>query len=154
PVRPADLARAMRRAVDMARLAKAKREVMSVLGTGHPVAGDRVGLEVTFERALASMWLAYQPIVNGTTMDLVGFEALLRSNEPALPNPGAVFEAAERLGRLVDLGRMIRSKAPEPMSQLNADTLLFVNLHARDLEDFTLTSPDTPLSAMAHRVVL
>src|ERR1043165_9551684 len=154
PVRPADLARAMRRAVAMSRLGKARREALNLLGGAQPGAGDRVGLEVTFERALESMWMAYQPIVSAATTELVGFEALLRSDEPALPNPGAVFEAAERLGRLTERGRKIRSKVPEPMGRTAPETLLFVNLHARDLEDFALVSPDTPLSAIAHRVVL
>jgi EAL domain-containing protein (putative c-di-GMP-specific phosphodiesterase class I) len=154
PVLPTDLSRAMRRAIDMSRLARAKREAMQVLGTGQVEAGDRAGLEVTFERALGTLWMAYQPIVGAASGELFGFEALLRSSEPTLPNPIALLEAAERLGRLRDLGRRIRGKATEPMKDATAGTLLFVNLHARDLEDDQLVSPEQPLCQIASRVVL
>jgi EAL domain-containing protein (putative c-di-GMP-specific phosphodiesterase class I) len=154
PVLPSDLARAMRRAIDMSNLARAKREAMQVLGTGQVEAGDRAGLEVTFERALESMWMAYQPIVNAGNGALFGFEALLRSGEPSLPSPIAVLDAAERLNRLTELGRRIRSRASDPMKDAAPDALLFVNLHARDLEDENLVSPAQPLSKIASRVVL
>ena len=154
PVMPQDLARAIRRAVDMSRLAKTKVEAMRVLGSIQPKAGDRAGLEVTFERAMESIWMAYQPIVAAGTGKLVGFEALLRSNEPALPSPIAVLEAAERLDRLGDLGRRIRSKVVEPMVGAPADALLFVNLHARDLDDPALVSSSSTLSTIAPRVIL
>jgi EAL domain-containing protein (putative c-di-GMP-specific phosphodiesterase class I) len=154
PIMPNDLARVMRRAVDMSRLARAKREMLHELGTGQPEAGDRAGLEVTFERALGSLWMAYQPIVAAGTGDIVGYEALLRSTEAALPSPIAVLEAAERLGRLGDLGRRIRSRASDPMRDAPPEVLLFVNLHARDLEDPDLVDPESPLTYLAPRVVL
>ncbi len=127
---------------------------MLLLGSDQPAAGDLVGLEVTFSRALASMWMAYQPIVNASTSTVFGYEALLRSDEPALPNPSAVLGAAERLGRLDDIGRAVRSKAPEPILRAPPGALLFINLHARDLLDATLTSPSAALSSIAGRVVL
>jgi EAL domain-containing protein (putative c-di-GMP-specific phosphodiesterase class I) len=154
PVTPEDLVRAVRRALDMSRLAKAKLEAMRVLGSVAAAPGDRAGLEVTFERAIESIWMAYQPIVASGTGKLVGFEALLRSNEPALPSPVAVLEAAERLDRLADLGRRIRCKVVEPMESAPSETLLFVNLHARDLDDPALFSSSTALSTIAPRVVL
>ena len=154
PVDAALLERKVRRAVDMNRLAKAKRQVMRVLGNDRPEAGDRAGLEVTLDRALASLWMAYQPIVDMSTRTVFGYEALLRSGEPALPHPGAVLDAAEQLGRLDDVGRAVRRKAPEPMDRVPPATLLFVNLHSSDLADDTLSSPDSPLTAIASRVVL
>ncbi len=116
-------------------LGKAKRDSIRVLDTGRPEAGDRAGLAVTLDRALDTLWMAYQPIVDAATRNLFGYEALLRSSEPALPHPGAVLDAAERLGRLDDVGRTVRSKAPEPMGLLPPAPLLFVNLHASDLND-------------------
>lgn len=116
------------------------------------VADDiQLPLEKNFDRALASLWLAYQPIVhrNGT---LYGHEALLRSEEPSLPSPGHVLDAAEGLDRLVELGRRVRSHASLPV--LDDGVMLFVNLHPRDLEDEELFSPDSPLSRIAARVVL
>jgi EAL domain-containing protein (putative c-di-GMP-specific phosphodiesterase class I) len=154
PVMPQDLARAVRRAIDMSRLAKTKVEAMRAMGSIQPEAGDIAGLEVTFERAIESLWMAYQPIAAARTGQLVGFEALLRSNEPALPSPIAVLEAAERLDRLGDLGRRIRSKVVEPMQDAPPGALLFVNLHARDLDDPALVSSSTELSTIASRVVL
>ncbi|HVW30448.1 MAG TPA: EAL domain-containing protein [Polyangiaceae bacterium] len=154
PFVPAALERAVRRAVDLSQLARAKREAMRLLGSNQPEAGDLAGLEVTFERALESMWIAYQPIVKTECGDVFGYEALLRSNEPALPNPAAVLRAAERLGRLHDLGRAVRAKAAAPMPSLPPDTHLFINLHPRDLEDPSLTSRVEPLCAVAARVVL
>ena len=154
PFLPNALRRAVQRAVDLSQLARAKREAMRLLGSPQPAAGDRAGLEVTLARALDSMWMAYQPIVSTSTGNVFGYEALLRSAEPALPHPGAVIEAAERLGRLDDVGRAVRSKAPEPMTGASPDTMLFVNLHAHDLCDATLASPSSPLAPIASRVVL
>jgi EAL domain-containing protein (putative c-di-GMP-specific phosphodiesterase class I) len=148
------LERTIRRAVSMGELARAKRESIRVLDTGRPEAGDRAGLEVTLDRAIDSMWIAYQPIVEVTTRRVFGYEALLRSGEPTLPHPGAVLGAAERLGRLDDVGRTVRSKAPEPMNRASPSALLFVNLHASDLNDETLGVPSSPLTSIAERVVL
>ena len=80
--------------------------------------------------------------------------ALLRSGEPTLPHPGAVLDAAERLGRLDDVGRRVRSLAPGPIASVPPATLLFLNLHASDLNDEGLTSPSASLTSIAPRVVL
>lgn len=154
PVALEDLRLALRRAVDLRRLAKTKRETIGLFAPGLPLAGDRVGLEVTLDRALDTMWMAYQPIVKATTKSVFGYESLLRSNEPALPNPVALLNAAERLGRLPDVGRSVRNKAPAPMTDAPDNALLFVNLHATDLDDESLVSPTAPLARMAKRVVL
>ena len=61
--------------------------------------------------------------------------------------------AAMRLGRLESLGRAIRSLASEPIPA-DADFALFVNLHVTDLTDPSLSDPESPLSKIAHRVVL
>jgi EAL domain-containing protein (putative c-di-GMP-specific phosphodiesterase class I) len=98
--------------------------------------------------------MAYQPIVRAANRTLFGYEALLRSEEKALPHPGAILDAAERLGRLDDLGRSIRAASCAPLATAPPDCVLFVNLHARDLMDELLQSPASPLSAVANRVVL
>jgi EAL domain-containing protein (putative c-di-GMP-specific phosphodiesterase class I) len=154
PFKPERLEQLVRRAVGLNRMAKAKREAMHALGIEKPEAGDRAGLEVTLTRALDSMWMAYQPIVEASTGGLFAYEALLRSDEPALPNPEAILDAAEKLGRLEDVGRAVRQKAPEPIESAPPPALLFVNLHATDLLDATLGSPSSPLTAIASRVVL
>jgi EAL domain-containing protein (putative c-di-GMP-specific phosphodiesterase class I) len=98
--------------------------------------------------------MAYQPIVRSREHLLFGYEALLRSKEQSLPHPGAIIDAAERLERLPDLGRAIRASATLPVEGNPDAGLLFVNLHTRDLLDPTLTSPESPLSRIAKRVVL
>jgi EAL domain-containing protein (putative c-di-GMP-specific phosphodiesterase class I)/ActR/RegA family two-component response regulator len=153
PVEPSILARQVVKATRLGRLARVKREALEALGGPASAPGDRAGLEGAFGRALDTLWMAYQPIVrsDGT---LFAYEALVRSNEPTIPHPGALFDAAERLDRLVPLGRTIRAKCAEPMARAPHDILLFVNLHPRDLLDDMLLSADTPLGRIASRVVL
>ncbi len=78
----------------------------------------------SLDQALASMWVAYQPIVRAGAGSLFGYEALLRSDEPTLPDPGAFLDAAERLGRLHDVGRVVRERASLPMVSIPPPTLL------------------------------
>jgi EAL domain-containing protein (putative c-di-GMP-specific phosphodiesterase class I) len=153
PVPVETLFKAMERAVKLHLMAKMKRETMRLIGREEPVAGDRAGLIASFERAVETMWIAFQPIVlkDGRTF---GYEALLRSNEPSLPHPGAVLSAAERLERLPELGQRIRELAARSFESVSPELLLFVNLHPRDLLDPALVAPDRPLSRIARRVVL
>lgn len=153
PFEPADLVDLVGRAVKLGRVARIKREAIEVSGQGLG-SGDRAGTEAAFARALDTLWLAYQPIVRASEPRLFGYEALLRSQEPTFPHPGAVIDAAERLGRLDDLGRRIRDRAAAPIAARSDQALLFVNLHPRDLVDDSLLSPDAPLSKIADRVVL
>jgi EAL domain-containing protein (putative c-di-GMP-specific phosphodiesterase class I) len=120
-----------------------------------PEASDEhAGLGAVLDRALDRLWMAYQPIVHAKTDSLFGYEALLRSDDPELPDPGAFLDAAERLGRVYDVGRSVRQRAIEPMHRLPQSVLLFVNLHPVELNDETLISPSAPLTAIASRVVL
>jgi EAL domain-containing protein (putative c-di-GMP-specific phosphodiesterase class I) len=100
------------------------------------------------------MWMAYQPIVSIGRHRSVAYEALMRTSEPALPNPGAVIDAAQRLDRLNDLGLRVRSLVAASLPDAPHDALVFVNLHARDLLDPELSSESAPLSSFARRVVL
>jgi EAL domain-containing protein (putative c-di-GMP-specific phosphodiesterase class I) len=116
--------------------------------------GDLAALEASFTRALESLWMAYQPIVRVSDRSLFGYEALLRSEVKALPHPGAVLDAAERLGHLDDLGRRVRGAVCASIPATAALPLFFVNLHSQDLMDDTLLSSESSLSAFAARVVL
>jgi EAL domain-containing protein (putative c-di-GMP-specific phosphodiesterase class I) len=111
-------------------------------------------LRASFEQALESLWIAYQPIVHAKDGTIFGFEALLRSNVAALPGPGQVIDAAERLGELVRLGRTVRTRAAGPMRGTPEPWTLFVNLHPEDLNDPDLADRTAALSAIAGRVVL
>ncbi len=154
PVNTDELVKVIQRAVRLNRMAKLKRDALALASEGGLGIADPFALEASFERALDSLWMAYQPIVRVADRSLFGFEALLRSEEKALPHPGAILDAAERLGRLDDLGRRIRAAACAPVPGAPSESMFFVNLHARDLVDETLLSRASPLSAIAGRVVL
>jgi EAL domain-containing protein (putative c-di-GMP-specific phosphodiesterase class I) len=154
PVNIEELGKVIRRAVRLNRMAKLKREALGLVSEGGLGVADRVALEASFERVLDTLWMAYQPIVRVADRSLFGYEALLRSEDKALPHPGAILDAAERLGRLDDLGRRIRAAACGPVPEAPAAAVFFVNLHARDLMDETLLASNSPLSAIAGRIVL
>lgn len=152
PFAPHELCATVMHASRLYRLARMKREALAIAGT--PGASDRVGLDVSFRRALETLWVAFQPIVSLSSRSIFGYEALMRSDDAALPGPGQLLDAAERLDALNDLGRLIRRRAAEPLPDASGDALLFVNLHPRDLLDPDLTDPHSPLTKIAHRVVL
>jgi EAL domain-containing protein (putative c-di-GMP-specific phosphodiesterase class I)/CheY-like chemotaxis protein len=111
-------------------------------------------LKSSFKRAVDTLWLAFQPILTGDGRHVYGHEVLLRSDEPNLTDPVQVLEAAELLGSLDELGRVIRERAVEAFEQLPSDGLMFVNLHPKDLADPALFLASEPLSRIARRVVL
>jgi EAL domain-containing protein (putative c-di-GMP-specific phosphodiesterase class I) len=154
PVDSKDLKTVTASAVRLHRLARAKRSALDMAGGVDRLVGDRAGLVASFGSALDTMWMAYQPIVSWSRREVFGYEALLRSGEPSLPHPGAILDAAERLERLPDLGRAIRSAACNPTAQMPDGVMLFVNLHTHDLLDEQLFDPQSPLAQVAAKVVL
>jgi EAL domain-containing protein (putative c-di-GMP-specific phosphodiesterase class I) len=135
-------------------IAQLKRQALAHLGTGDRQAGDRAGLEAGFERALRTMWMAYQPIVRCSRREVFGYEALVRLEEPMIPTPGKLFEAAERLGRLPELGRALRANTVESLKQVPIETHLFINLHTHDLGEAAQYWVRSPLAEIAGRVIL
>ncbi len=107
-----------------------------------------------FERALGVLWLAFQPIVSSSRRAIVGWEALVRSDEPTLATPDRLLAAAEALARLHDVGRAVRAAAARAVERLPEGAYLAVNLHPDDLRDPELVDPGAPLSRVAPRVVL
>lgn len=154
PVQSEVLVRMTGDAVRLHRLARAKRQALELVGGVDRFVGDHAGLVASFDRALESLHIAYQPIVSWSKRFVFAYEALLRCREPSLPHPGAVLDAAERLGRVHELGRTIRTKAIEPLSRLPEEVVLFLNLHPSDLLDPELFAAAGPLSAVANRIVL
>ena len=151
-VKPIDLETlrsTVERAAQFYRLARMKRQAIELLGTGF----DQE-LEGNFERALKSLWMAFQPIVRSSDRTVFGYEALLRSDEPSLPGPGHVINAAERLGQLARLGRTIRQSAAQSVLDAASTANLFVNLHPQDLVDPELLDERSALARIANRVVL
>lgn len=149
-----NLLKVTRDAVRLHRIARAKRQALALVDRAGWFAGDQAGLKVTFERALASMRMAFQPIVSWSARTVVAYEALLRSSEADLPTPGAMLDAAERLGRVHELGRRVRHLVIESMAGLPDGADLFLNIHALDLLDEDLLSPQSRLALTAGRVTL
>ncbi|MDF3071228.1 MAG: hypothetical protein K0R38_6829 [Polyangiaceae bacterium] len=113
---------------------------------------DAGSLTERFDSAMQQLFMMYQPIV--TPAACFGFEALVRTGEGAFRGPDQLFSAAERLGRVQELGRAIRARVSADIAKAPADSVVFVNLHSNDLTDGELYTPGSALSAHASRVVL
>jgi EAL domain-containing protein (putative c-di-GMP-specific phosphodiesterase class I) len=153
PVDSAALCASVARAVTLHQLAVAKRRALELQGKFSGGPGDRAALELSFDNGLRTLWMAFQPIVDDGGR-VAGYEALMRTREPGLPSPDAMIGAAERLGRVAEVGRSVRAAAARAFTSAPPGTLLFVNLHAGDLGDEALFSDEEPLAGLAHRVVL
>ena len=141
----------IRRAAQLSLLGRVKRETLQAT---EPAAVPG-GLEKSFDRCMESLWVAFQPIVSSENGSLFGYEALLRSREPELPHPGAVLDAAERLGRTHDVGRRVRELAFNALaSEPRTDFSLFLNLHSSDLLDDQLFTLVESRPEVAKRLVL
>ena len=153
PIRPEMLAAALRDAVRLGRLARAKREALVLLGRDDMLVGDRAGLEGSLDRALCGLHMAYQPIVRASG-EVFGYETLARTAERTLPHPGALFHAAERLGRMQEVGRAARDAVARTMRAVPDEQAIFVNIHASDLTDEALFTATAPLASSSARVVV
>ena len=120
PIDPARLIDEVEKALKMHELARVRKEAHQVVNAAAQEQAERVAAAGQFDRALAGLFMLYQPIVSWSRKSVFGYEALVRSKEPSLPHPGALFESAERLDRWNDLGRMIRKRVVEPLSASGA----------------------------------
>ena len=154
PMEGGEVVSVVQRAARMHRLARLKRMALDELGSGAFRLEDRAALEARFARVLASLFVAHQPIVSMRDGTLFAYEALMRSDEPALAAPPDALRAAERLGRLPELGRAVRRAAAGALETAPPATLLFVNVHPADLRDDDLYDGRSPLGRVASRVVL
>lgn len=154
PFRREELVRALEQASSEWRKAEESRSAMGLLRTFEDEKRKSAELRAALSEVLGSLWIAYQPIVRAKDGGLYAHEALLRSNDARLPSPMDVIQAAEHLGAVHDLGRVVRARAMLPVAADTRGASLFVNLHPRDLLDEDLLSPDAPLTRIASRVVL
>lgn len=150
PVEARELVETAAQAVRLRKMAAVKRRAFELYGSA---AGQEPERAARFENALATLHVAYQPIVRWSERRTYAYEALVRTDEPTLVRPDAFFSAAEALGRVHDVGRVIRRRVAEDVERSPAP-FTFVNLHPRDLEDEELLSASSPLSRVASRVVL
>ena len=156
PLNRLGLLREVRRALRLHAIARLRKQALEMMMRDKrtwPTDPTRATLNRRLNRAIDGLYMVYQPIVSWSDQAVVGYEALVRSPEPGLSEPGPLFETAELLGRVDQLEREIHLRSVEPFEQGNESTL-FVNLHAQDLVDEALCEQDNPLAKMADRVVL
>jgi EAL domain-containing protein (putative c-di-GMP-specific phosphodiesterase class I) len=151
PFEPEELTSLVDTGVGFYRLAKIKRQVFEAMDVDN-IPADRVGLGVSLDRAIEGLWMAYQPIVSWPNRSLFAYEALMRSTDSSLPHPGAILHAAERLKRLPELGRAVRSNVASMLSQEPSKTM-FINLHPLDLMDDDLYEKSSPLTQYSKQIV-
>lgn len=154
PVNARQLTEAVEQAVRMRRMATLRRDAMAATGQ-HALlpTEDPAELDIFFQHALSSLWMAFQPIVRWSDRTVYAHEALMRTRQSVLANPTAMLTAAERLGKVHILGRAVRAHVARTLTY-DLPGLAFVNLHAHDLLDEELYDPRSPLSQLAPRVVL
>lgn len=151
PFSAESLAEAVARAARRHGVARMRRRAEDLLATS---VVERAALQERFERALGSLWMAFQPIVDVVQGRVFAYEALLRTNEESLRRPDIFIGVAERLGAVGELGRAVRAAVARAAADAPADALLFVNIHGLELADDQLFDPAAPLSALARRVVI
>jgi len=143
------------RAVDVGRLARLKRQCAQEFGSGSFYIGDRAGIDAKLDRALRSLWMAYQPVVSAVDGSVLGYEALLRTDESLLLLPKAVLKAAEKVRRVHEVGRAVREAVASDIDLMpHPAALAFLNMHPEDLLDPALYLPSAALTRVAQRVVL
>lgn len=153
PVTPLVLGETVTLAAAKYRLSEVKRRALELCESEGWGAADGETAR-NFDLALEALYLAFQPIVQPADASAFGYEALVRSRASALSRPDELFHAAERLGRVQELGRRIRALAAHQLETTPSLATLFVNLHASDLLDPELYLADGPLALHAPRVVL
>jgi len=106
----------------------------------------------------------FQAIVSLPSGTLAGYEALGRGTDPQLPEtPLELFRAAEALGVEAELSRLFRERALEIVSEKERFPMLFLNVHAAELEGGALAEelararqrrPDLRLTIELHEGAL
>jgi EAL domain-containing protein (putative c-di-GMP-specific phosphodiesterase class I) len=98
--------------------------------------------------------MVFHPVVVWPGREVFGYEALMRTKEKALGNPQLLLDAAQKLGRLNDLGRTVRTRCAIAAKESPDGVPLLVNLHPLDLADPEMYSSSSPLAQVASRIVL
>jgi EAL domain-containing protein (putative c-di-GMP-specific phosphodiesterase class I)/ActR/RegA family two-component response regulator len=154
PVAPETLVETITRASLLSDLARLKREAFALQGAANLPVDDRAKLDASFMRGLQQLHMVFQPIVSMRQRKTVGFEALVRSTEPEMKNPGIFFDTAGLLGRQPELSKAIYSAVARRAPEIRQELLIFVNVHPPDLLDDSLHGTGSPLAPHSHRIVL
>jgi diguanylate cyclase (GGDEF)-like protein len=107
------------------------------LDRGHVDEGMRAELSAAVAMVIESKGLApvYQPIVHLPTGRILGYEGLVRVDPAAgFPHTGALFDAAEVAGRVLELDRAALEVVLNGARTLPPSTLLSLNVSPRSFE--------------------
>jgi EAL domain-containing protein (putative c-di-GMP-specific phosphodiesterase class I) len=154
PVRSAQFLDVIEEAAGEHDLARVKQAALSMMDEYRGELEEKAALPKAFDRTLRALYLVFQPILQLSRREVFAYEALMRSRDEVIHRPAQILHVAEKLGRLSELGRAIRTLAAEALSRLPREQKLFVNLHPSDLDDESLYHPDDPLAFRSDRVVL
>jgi diguanylate cyclase (GGDEF)-like protein len=127
-----------------AALYRGKRSGRTVVNTfdpaldrGHVDEGMRSELSAAVAIVIETGVLSpvYQPIVELANGEIIGYEGLVRAGaEGGFPNTGALFDAAEVAGRVLDLDRASLDVVLRGARRLPASTLVSLNVSPRSFE--------------------
>jgi diguanylate cyclase (GGDEF)-like protein len=113
----------------------------------------RRALETDLRRALAAgeFHLAYQPQINLSTNELIGFEALLRWTHPERGpvSPADFIPVAEEIGLIIPLGQWVLRQACEEATKWPSNMKIAVNLSPVQFRGRGLVSTVTQTLAAA-----
>lgn len=155
PVEPDALFDVVSKAVRSGREARIQRIALQELERSQERISIHDALLGTFAGALEKLFMVAQPVVSYGQKRIVAYEALVRSSDPAMPHPGALFDAAERLSAHHTLGRAIRKCIARDIAPtLPEGTMAYINVHPSDLVDDSLYDTSSPLACLAGRAVL
>ncbi len=111
--------------------------------------------DIALSEALASLRMAFQPIVRASDGLVMGYEALMRPSGGGFTSPPSLLNAAEILDRIEEVGRVTRGLIAEALQNRPAmSSDVYVNLHPLELREDLLLAASEPLLAHAGRVVL
>lgn len=151
PFRSEELRVAVSKAVGHGRMARMRNEAQHVAESLGLVSGPSE-LSEQFDRAMQSLWVAYQPIID-RNWTVIGYEALLRCDETTLRDPRCFLATADKLGKADELLARLRDAVLAPvMNQQGA--LLFMNVHPSQFGSELLLATDDDFSRAARRIVL
>jgi EAL domain-containing protein (putative c-di-GMP-specific phosphodiesterase class I) len=147
PVPVADLRRMLTEAIAEYRKVQRAREEEARVRT------EEFELRGALDRAISTLVMHYQPVVLRPGDSVWAYEALARPGPNTFQGPGPLFDAASRLGRVVDVGRGVRERVAA-CALARPEFQLLINLHPLELLDDLLFDPTTPLSQVAPRVII
>jgi EAL domain-containing protein (putative c-di-GMP-specific phosphodiesterase class I)/GGDEF domain-containing protein len=89
------------------------------------------------------VYVDYHPIVEATTRQIFGYEALARGKMRTLRSPEVMFDVAAEADLIWELSRLCRGRAIEGMAQrLEPGQLLFINVDPHDFADPAFTEQE------------